>query len=216
MKKDPRPSRSRQTATFAAAIITAILAACSSAAAPSIESPDRSVDPSAAQALARAKAMSATLPSSYVAQGVLRERPLTRAIAVTQVISNSGGTIDIPEADFRLEVPSGAFTEPTMTITVTALAGVAAAYDFEPHGTTFLAPLKFVQGLSHTNFHRARARDGFQPEGAYFADASLVDPTTGIAVVSEVTPADVLLSNDQLTFPVWHFSGYMASTGRHR
>ena len=80
-------------------------------------------------------------------------------------------------------------------------------------------PLTFVQKLGHTNLKNAKLPAGFEKKlsGAYFTDASMIDAQTGIAVVAEFLPADVdaTWSGDQLTFPIWHFSGYMASTGRH-
>jgi len=221
MKKDLRASRTRKVATFVAAVVTAILAACSGAAAPTVDLADRSIDPAVDQAVIKARALSAELPQSYVAQGLLRERPLSRSVTVTKVISNdNGGTIEIPAADFELEIPKGALSAPSMTISVTALPGAAVAYNFEPHGTQFLVPLEFVQRLTHTNLHSLKLPSDFQQDvsGVYFSDESLIDPATGIAVVSESTPADVAgsLANGRLTFPVWHFSGYMASTGRSR
>jgi hypothetical protein len=221
MKKDLRASRSRKIATFVAAVVTAILAACSSAAAPTVDLADRSLDPAVDQAVAKATALAAALPESYVAQGLLRERPLSRSITVTKLISDDeGGTIQISEADFRLEIPKGALGVASMTISVTALPGAAVAYNFEPHGVQFVAPLKFVQRLTHTNLHSVKLPADFQADvsGAYFSDASLIDPATGIAVVSESTPAEVTgsLNDGKLAFPVWHFSGYMASTGRGR
>lgn len=221
MKKDLRASRSRKIATFVAAVVTAILAACSSAAAPTVDLADRSIDPGVDQAVARASALAAALPQSYVAQGLLRERPLGRSVTVTKTISDDeGGTIQISEADFRLEIPKGALGMPSMTISVTALPGAAVAYTFQPHGVHFVAPLSFVQQLTHTNLHAVKLPTDFQQDisGAYFTDASLIDPATGIAVVSESTPAEVTgsFSNGKLVFPIWHFSGYMASTGRGR
>lgn len=221
MKKDLRAHRSRKIATFVAAVVTAIIAACSSAAAPTVDLATRSIDPALDQAVAKASALASALPHSYVAQGLLRRRPLARAITVTRVISNDdGGTIQISEADFQLEIPKGALGVPSMTISVTALPGAAVAYEFEPHGVQFAAPLSFVQQLTHTNLHSVTLPAGFEQEisGTYFSDGSLIDPATGIAVVSESTPAEVSgsITDGRLVFPIWHFSGYMASTGRTR
>jgi hypothetical protein len=220
MKKDLRVSRSRQIATVAIAVVTAIIAACSDAAAPSAPTaaPERSISPEVESALARAHARASWLPESYIAQGLLREKPLTKAVSVTKTISNRGGSIDVPGTDFQLRVPRGAFPGRSMTFTVTALPGAAVAYEFEPKGARFFLPLQFVQRLGHTNLKHVKLPPGFQPDvkGAYFTDASMIDPTTGIAVVAELLPADVRATwtGDQLTFPIWHFSGYMASMGR--
>jgi hypothetical protein len=219
MKNDLRASRTRKIATATIAVLTAILAACSDAAAPSGPvASDRSFDLAVENALARATTLSAALPESYVAQGLLREKPLTNAVTVTKVIKNGGGTIDVPGTDFTLEIPRGAFLSPSMTFTVTALPGLAVAYNFEPHGSTFIVPLKFVQKTGHTNLKGTKLPPGFSGRisGAYFTSASMIDPTTGIAVVSELLDADVTatFAGDQITFPIHHFSGYMASMGR--
>ena len=124
MKKDLRSSRSRLLATIAVAVVTAIIAACSDAAAPSAPSvADRDVSPEIQQAVAKASALAATLPESYVTQGLLREKPLARAVTVTKVIKSDGGTVDISDADFQLRIPRGAFVGSSMTFTVTALPG---------------------------------------------------------------------------------------------
>jgi hypothetical protein len=220
MKKDLRPWRSRHLVTLSVAVITAIIAACSDAAAPLAPSvSDRDLSPENQQAFAKASALAATLPESYVTQGLLREKPLERAVTVTKVIKNKGGVIDVPGTDFQLRIPRGAFAASSMTFTVTALPGAAVAYDFEPRGAHFLMPLTFVQKLGHTNLHSSKLPPGLEKGlvGAYFTDASMIDAETGVAVVAEFLPADIeaTWAGVQLTFPIWHFSGYMASTGRH-
>jgi len=219
MKKDLRASRSRHLTVLAVAVVTAIIAACSDAAAPSAPSvSDRDMSPEVEQALAKANSQSADIPESFVAQGLLRERPLTHAVTVTRVVRNDGGSIDVPGTDFQLRIPRGAFVGRSMTFTITALPGAAVAYEFQPAGTHFLVPLTFVQKLGHTNLDHAKLPPGFERKvsGAYFTDASMIDPQTGLAVVAELLPAeiDATWSGNQLTFPIWHFSGYMASTGR--
>jgi hypothetical protein len=218
MKKDLRTLHSRSFATIAMAVIAVILAACSDGAVPSAPAAARSAAPEIVDALARANAIAFSFPESYIAQGLLREKPLARAVTVKQVIKSGGGHIDVPGTDFRLEIPKGAFSAASTTFTVTALPGSAVAYNFEPHGAQFRVPLKFVQKLDHTNLRGLKLPPGFQPEigGAYFADAGMIDPVTGIAVVSEMMPADIVAtwSGKELSFPIWHFSGYMASTGR--
>jgi hypothetical protein len=147
---------------------------------------------------------------------LLRVKPLDNPVVVTKVIPSGGGSIDVPGTDFQLQVPKGAFDGKQMAITVKALPGYAVAYDFEPHGAVFNVPLKFVQHLGHTNLKGVQPPAGFtqQLSGAYFPHANLVDPVTGIAVVTELLSAQVTWAGDQMTFPIWHFSGYMVSTGR--
>lgn len=218
MKKDLRASRSKQIATSIVAVLTAILAACSNAASPSLTAPDHSVDPGVEQAVANARALSSTIPGSFVAQGLLRDRSLPEAITVTKVISSEGGTVDIPAADFQLQIPRGAVDAP-LSISVTALRGTVIAYDFQPHDATFAAPLKFVQRLNHTSLRgAARPSDAESDVGlANFSDPSMIDPVTGIGVASDSVPSQIRprLNGNLLSFMIWRFSGYMASTGRH-
>src|SRR4051812_5837354 len=134
MKKDLRVSRSRKLATLAVAAVTAIIAACSDAAAPSAPVvADRNVSPEVEQAVARANWKSSQLTDAYLAQGLLREKPLANAVTVSKVIKWKGGTIDVPGTDFQLRIPRGAFVGESMRITVTALPGATVAYEFEPH-----------------------------------------------------------------------------------
>src|SRR4051812_36734476 len=85
-------------------------------------------------------------------QALLREKSLKSAVVVTKTISNGGGSIDIPGTDFKIEIPKGAFAAKSMTFTLTAYAGSAVAYDFQPHGTVFLKPLRAEQKLDHTSW----------------------------------------------------------------
>lgn len=200
---------------LAALVVAAgVVAACSESSLPTA-SPRLS--PFEAS-LAKASEQASSLPSSFIAQGLLRLKPLPAPVTVTRTIPQGGGSIDVPGTDFQLQIPRGAFDGANMKFTVTALAGSAVAYDFEPHGSVFKVPLKFVQRLGHTNLKGTKPAPGFLEhlDGAYFPDANLVDPNTGIAVVTELLPADVSVtwSGDQLTFPIHHFSGYLISTGR--
>jgi hypothetical protein len=214
MPNDHQTARiNRRMVGVAAAAIALIGLACSEVSAPS--APQQSPR-SIADAHAAMSAAAASLPNSFVAQGLLRQKPLDNPVVVTKVIPSGGGKIDVPGTDFELQIPKGAFEGKSMTFTVKALPGYAVAYQFEPHGAEFLVPLKFVQHLGHTNLHGFKPPKGFtsQLSGAYFTRANLVDPLTGLAVVSEFLPADLTWDGDQISFPIWHFSGYMVSTGR--
>jgi len=212
-----RLAASRRIIGLAAVVAVAIVAACSESSLPTASTPARALSPFEAS-LAKTSDNASTIPNSFIAQGLLREKPLAAPVTVTKVIHQGGGNIDVPGTDFQLQIPRGAFDGPNMKFTVTALAGSAVAYDFEPHGSVFNVPLKFVQKLGHTNLKGTKPAPGFVAhlDGAYFPDASMVDPTTGLAVVTEFLPADVSVTwaGDQLTFPIHHFSGYLISTGR--
>lgn len=151
------------------------------------------------------------------AQGLLWEKPRNTATSASKVISSKGGNIDVPGTGMQLQVPRGAVSSDTR-FTITALPGNVVAYDFEPHGTFFPVPLKFVQHLDQTNFAHVHLPPGFSPtvEGAYFVAPSLIDQSSGVAQVQELIPADSewSFSGNSITFPIHHFSGYMISMGR--
>jgi hypothetical protein len=162
---------------------------------------------------------SGPLVTPILAQGLLRSKAI-KALSVTQVVSRDGGTITLPSAGLTLEIPAGAFDAPTMTFTVTALAGMTVAYDFQPHGTVFNVPLRVIQSLSQTNLKNTTPKPGFVSEwnGAYFDQAASIDQKTGVAIVSELLSVDtsVIWSRNEISFGVSHFSGYMVCTGREQ
>jgi hypothetical protein len=210
MTNDHRASFIRRCVGAAAAAIALVVVACSE-----VSAPPPSTNRAIASSLESARAAQTTLPHSFLVQGLLRVKPLDNPVVVTKVIPSGGGSIDVPGTDFQLQIPKGAFDGKEMAITVRALAGYTVAYDFEPHGVVFNVPLKFVQHLGHTNLKGVKPPPGFNNRlsGAYFPKANLVDPTSGIAVVTELLPANLTWSGDQIVFSIWHFSGYMVSTG---
>jgi hypothetical protein len=152
------------------------------------------------------------------AQGLLRTNPLANAVIVTKTIPSGGGGISVPGTDFQLQVPNGAFVGKSMTITIIAYPGRVVAYDFQPHGTVFLKPLKAVQQLGHTNWKQLHLPAGFYPDwaGAYFADSSQINLMSGRALINEFMPGGVNVGGATMTWSVPHFSGYMVSTGREQ
>jgi hypothetical protein len=148
-------------------------------------------------------------------QALLRTAPLARTIVVSERITPAGGTIEVPGADFTLEIPRGAFTGKPITMTVTAYAGSAVAYDFAPHGVVFQKPLKATQDLAHTNWTSLNLPSGFSQSaaGAYFADPSQVDFQTGAATVNEFMATSLSVAGSTLSWDVPHFSGYIVSWG---
>jgi hypothetical protein len=151
------------------------------------------------------------------AQGLLWNKTRNDSPSATKVIGPAGGTLGLGATGLQLRVPRGAVLVDTR-FTVTALPGNVVAYDFEPHGSVFLQPLSFVQSLGGTNFDHVKLPPGYVPDfnGAYYVSPSQIDQTTGVASVQEIIPADaeVTLQGKSLSFPIWHFSGYMISTGR--
>ena len=106
-------------------------------------------------------------------------------------------------------MPPFAVLSPTQ-ITVTAVAGSQVAYEFEPHGIQFVAPVVLSQNLSATSANNAGL---LQPVvGAYFANLSDLDPVNGTALVSELLNTSLNLLTKNATFAVFHFSGYLIAT----
>jgi hypothetical protein len=166
----------------------------------------------------RPQYVKALTTEQLLAQGLLWTHPMPPGVlSATKVIGRNGGNLDLGPAGLQLRVPRGAVTADTR-FTVTALPGNVVAYDFEPHGTTFAVPLTFVQQLGGTNADHIKLPKGYVPnfDGAYYVSPSQIDQTTGVAQVQELIPADsgVTFSGNSLSFPIWHFSGYMISTGR--
>ncbi|HEU4564576.1 MAG TPA: hypothetical protein VFS05_08005 [Gemmatimonadaceae bacterium] len=147
------------------------------------------------------------------ASGLERVTPLAQPITVSQQIGIRGGIISIPEAGLRVVVPPLAVRQP-LTITATAVAGRLVAYEFQPHGTVFLLPLQVTQDLKGTTWRS----DAGLPlmEVGYFADALQLDPLKGGALIDEFLPAVTDPVNGKLRFQIFHFSGYMVSSGRSR
>ena len=129
---------------------------------------------------------------------------INTSASASKVIGPAGGMLFLPETGFTLIVPMGAVSVPT-TFTVTPVGGKYVAYDFEPHGATFVKPLTFVQDLSKTNYVT-----GAKIGGAYFSNKSQIDEEDGEAEVNEL----FTLSFDGFGlsfFSITHFSGYLVS-----
>jgi hypothetical protein len=142
------------------------------------------------------------------ANGVLRTKPLAKAITVKKTIGSNGGTLSIPAAGITVVVPRGALARNT-EITMTARAGSLLAYDFEPHGVTFKVPLVFNQSLNGTN---VGLLGPLALKLGYYSDPSLLGQTT--ALVSEVLQGVTSILTRTFTAPIKHFSGYVVICGR--
>ena len=145
-----------------------------------------------------------------------RTTPLATALADTATIGSSGGTLQIPGAGLRVDIPSGALRTP-LTITVTALAGANVTYEFQPHGTLFAKPVKVTQDL------RATAANGNEAylrsvHGSYYdssLDSAFTDAQHLNAKVKEHQLAYRDGNGSQLRFYIGHFSGYMVGMSLH-
>jgi ZU5 domain. len=136
-----------------------------------------------------------------------RDVPLAAPITVSQTIGVAGGILSIPEAGVNVVVPPGAVSAPT-DFSMTARAGTTVAYDFEPHGITFTAPLSFTQDLRGTN---APLLSLGSLRLAYYSDPSLLGATTSL--VSELIRGVGSVLSRSFTAPIRHFSGYMVTWG---
>jgi hypothetical protein len=161
---------------------------------------------------------SAHTPPSWATQPAVRilQRTvgLKSTVSASATIGPAGGVLSIPRAGITVEFPKGAVATPTL-ITATADAGQAVAYEFEPHGIRFGAPVLVRQELVKT----AAARDAALAQslqGSYFEGtlaANLLDAAGSFAHIKESRKGKLKSSQRYLEFTIEHFSGYMVSTG---
>lgn len=131
--------------------------------------------------------------------------PLLSDISRSATIDVDGGTIEIPETGFRLDIPKNAVSGPT-TITVTAVQGSAVAYEFQPQGLTLNKRLIVTQDLSLTSIVSNLLGTSF--EGAYFTSRDDLH-SDGTALVHELEPTTTDLTSLTVRFSIGHFSGYL-------
>ena len=191
----------RQTSLVGIVFAALTAAACSTERAfgPSTESAQASPAPASHELLIGL----GTIPK----KALLRQKALKTAITRSFTVTATGGTLTIPEVGFTLTVPAKAINGSSLTIKVTALAGSAVAYSFEPHGTQFLSGLSMAQNLASTTW--SQNSSFMLLGGGYFKNDAQVNTTTGVAVIDETLPVVVL--GTQAYLRLWHFSGYMIS-----
>lgn len=147
---------------------------------------------------------------SFLVSPVQRTTPLAEDVSWSFVAQPGGSLSQHAASGLTIVVPSGAVSAPT-TISVTALAGGAVAYKFEPHGLVFRRNVYLTQNLRGTSAGLLRLP---VLTGAYFATDRLELNESGLAIVTELLAA---LSNPftkTVTFPIRHFSGYIVASGR--
>ena len=108
-----------------------------------------------------------------------------------------------------ISIPSGALSS-NVTITVTALSGTAVAYAFAPHGLEFAKDVWLTQSLDGTE---AGAASMVLPQGGHFAGDE-PEYVESLAAVTETSVAQLDLVANSMTFPIRHFSGWIAGSGR--
>jgi len=153
-------------------------------------------------------------PATVTVVALRRNFNLPIDVSASAVIGPHGGEIDLWASGARIVFPAGALSAPTR-ITMTANAGWNVAYEFSPHGIVFNVPVTVQQDLNWTSF--ASGNDGMVRAG-YYPDslsAALVGPSLSIARVSELRRADLdrPLNPNIATFDIFHFSGYILSSG---
>jgi hypothetical protein len=142
---------------------------------------------------------------------VTRNTALSAPLSSSATIGILGGRITIPGTGLSVIVPAGAVLSPTR-FTATALAGSQGAYEFEPRGTHVLVARLVTQSLVGTSANTSGLLN-LGLKGGYFADQSALDPAAGTGIVSELLGASVSLLTRTVTFPVFHFSGYLVAVG---
>jgi hypothetical protein len=197
--------------TVTAAAVTMFTTGCNGDSSPTAPS----VHPAEASPSLVSDLLSAV--NNILVSVVKRPQPLSRDVVVVAEIGAEGGKIRIAETGFELTVPSGAVSVRTR-FQVKALAGSLVAYEFEPHGARFAVPLKFSQEFKGLNLDGLLSLSLSTPQLGYFANRTHIDGTTGLAVVSELTPATVTngLLGKVVSGNIHHFSGYLVSSGRKR
>jgi hypothetical protein len=133
----------------------------------------------------------------------------TRTLTIT---ATRGGTITLPTAGLTVTVPVGAIRTGSLTITVRAHAGKSVAYDFQPHGVVFAKPLTLTQDLGKTNWKQL---GNVTLYGGYYPGE--VDDANSLATITESFPIRITTDSKKVTratFDIWHFSGYVVSSGR--
>jgi len=191
------------------------------------DSPDVAAGPSVTKTgfsplFAKIKATDSTMAETdvvYSDTGLVMKRlaPLDSDIVASAVIGPQGGEIKIDAAGGKISFPAGALSEPTL-ITMRALKGWDVAYDFQPHGITFNAPVKIQQDLRVTWASKEASLLKDIRGGYYDADldSAWTDPYKFFARVKEnqLGYLDQTKNPSQVKFYVGHFSGYLVSCGR--
>jgi len=136
-----------------------------------------------------------------------RTTSLAQSQSVSATIGLLGGRLALPGAGLTVVVPPLAVVSP-VTMTVTALAGSSVAYEFAPHGVRFLAPLVATQDLRNTEAASGGTVNPLSLFVGYFPDSS------NITSVTELLNVRIDLLAQTSIVSLWHFSGYMWSSGR--
>ena len=184
------------------ALALGVIAACGP------ESPRTPVAPiDASTPAVSAPSMSRSTKAKGKLNGLQWQKALKADVSASAVIGPEGGVLALPATGLRLVVPAGAVSRPT-PFRATAVAGRLVAYDFEPAGSTFPVPLRVEQDLSFLDLKHV---DTSALTAGYFPTRAELDQQLLTGHVAEVI--STAPSTSALTFPVWHFSGYLIGWG---
>lgn len=192
--------RLRSLTTFAVAVAATFIAsgcANDSPAAPKSEIPKPQASLSSV--------LGSVLGAPKTITPILRTTPLPADVTVSKTIGVLGGSLVIPDAGVTIVVPPLAVARAT-TFKVTARAGSALAYDFEPHGIKFTVPLVMTQSLRGVQMDNSLLNLGLSI--GYYPDGSK------ITSVTELLNVNVDLLGQTAVSSIWHFSGYIYASGR--
>jgi hypothetical protein len=143
-----------------------------------------------------------------------RTKGLKTTATASAVIGPDGGSLSIPGAGVEVVFAHGAVAKATR-ITVTAGKGKDVAYEFQPHGLTFSAPVVVRQDLKNTTAESdpllAASLQGSYFEGTL--EANLIGTHGVYSHIKEGRKAKLNGAATTLEFTIEHFSGYMLSTG---
>ena len=142
---------------------------------------------------------------------VHREASLNASVTWSFDVGAEGAVSRNHATGLTITIPPGALGARTR-ITVTAIAGAALAYRFEPHGLQFAAPVELRQSLNGLKIRRDVF--GFpRLIGGYFAeDAPAVDVATGTVRVTEIMPVWLDGKSKTIRLEIRHFSGYTVAS----
>jgi len=137
---------------------------------------------------------------------VQRATPLVADMTWSFSAGPTGAVSQNADAGLTVVVPEGALAS-TATITVTALAGSAVAYRFEPH-LEFARDVTLIQDLE-----TIRALDRVRPMFGGHFDGDVPLYLEGLASTDELVPAVVSALLGTVRLDVRHFSGWIVASG---
>jgi hypothetical protein len=133
-----------------------------------------------------------------------RKEPLAAAVTWSFTVGAEGGESRNDAVGLTIVVPAGAVSE-AQTITVTALAGSAVAYRFEPH-------IDFAQDVLLVQDRSAIRGLSLVYGGAHF-EGDAPQHSNGKVIANELASAVTSLVNGKVSIAVRHFSGWIVVSG---